>query len=130
MADRKETPDILGDLLGAGEPAEAPEEEASKPARQPRGKTAEKQASKPAEEAREPAPAPPSGEKAKATLYFAPETIEALEAGWLQLRRLIQTERRNQISKSSIVETALLIALEDLKKKGEKSQLARRLEEQ
>ena len=126
MADRKQTPDILGSVLGAEEepaappPAKAPEE-ASKPAKQPRGKAAE--------EAREPAPAP-SGEKAKVTLYFAPETVEALEAGWLQLRRLIQTERRNQISKSSIVETALLIALEDLKKKGERSQIAGRLEEQ
>jgi len=52
--------------------------------------------------------------------------VEALEEGWLELRKLADKKDRGQISKSLIVELALQLALEDLEKKGADSSLARR----
>lgn len=136
MADRKDLPDIMGGLLNgsaskkAQQPAEQPaslpvgqaaaqpaEQPTRKPARQPRGKPAKQQL---------PA-SPDSEEKAKCTFYLSQETVDALEDGWLQLRRLARD--RASVSKSGIVEAALQIALEELAKKGELSELAGRLAE-
>jgi len=122
MADREQLPDIMSGLLGGkAKQAEAPEpaaQPASKPAKRPASRTVRQKASK--------APPPPdSEEKAKATFYLSQETVDLLEDGWLRLRRLA-TDRAS-VSKSAIVEAALEIALEDLAKYGEQSELASKL---
>jgi len=122
MADRKKTPDILGSLLGDTSKTEyhntgIPEyHKASKPELQP---TIKPVSQKKAEEA---GPA----QKVKATFYLDAQAVEALEAGWMELRKLADKKDRSQISKSLIVELALKLALEDLEKKGADSSLARR----
>jgi hypothetical protein len=157
MADRKETPDILGGLLGDKKP-KAPQEknekeEAKKPAYHNTGmpeyhkdsKTVKQQARKPSKQpASKPAGQKPqrtdkadeeatsdsgevSGEKLKATYYLAIEVVDALEEGWYQLRRMASTDNRTSISKSLIVETALQITLEELNTSGQKSRIAKRL---
>ena len=131
MADRKKTPDILGSLLGDTIKPEyhntgIPEyHKDSKPELQPTIKTVRKPTSKPVSqkkpEAQEPA------EKVKATYYLDAEVVEALEEGWMELRKLADKKSRGQISKSLIVELALQMALEDLRKKGSDSLLAKKL---
>ena len=151
MADRKETPDILGGLLGDMK-AKTPEEQredtsktvkqntiktesqntiktAKQPTRKPvsqsTSKTEVKTTSKPA---KTPTEAPePSGEKVKATYYIAIEAVEALDEGWLQLRKLSSTDTRTSISKSLIVEEAIQIVLDELKKSGQKSRIAKKI---
>lgn len=83
-------------------------QQASTPVQQPDSAPAQQQASKPI----------------KATFYFRPETAEALEEAWIKLRRTIGKTRQSQVSKSEIVETALLLALEDLEKNKDKSSIA------
>lgn len=150
MADRKQTPDILGSLLGDIKP-EAPKKEDtikteyhkagipeyhkdSKPVRQSTSKTEGKPTSKPASQkagrpvsapAKKPQEAPEEPEKLKATYYISIEAIDALEASWMQLRKMASTDARSSISKSLIVETALRIVLDELKTKGSSSQIAR-----
>lgn len=154
MADRKRTPDILTDILGGGpSPAPAPRPEASipasqeaglpvrqdtsKPARQDTGKPASQPTRKPArQQARTPAsqqasktaeePAP-GGDRLKATYYLSSEAMAGLDEAWLQLRRMAKAEDRTRISKSLMVEQAILLALEELEAEGAESRLARRL---
>jgi outer membrane biosynthesis protein TonB len=151
-ADRKQTPDILGSLLGDKKPEEQPEEkpeDTSKPEYHKDSKPEEQQARKPVEkptsktvsqktqqpdkqltEAPKPVREPSreaSGEKVKATYYLAIEAIEALEEGWYQLRKLAPTDARTGISKSLIVEEALQIVLEELEKAGQKSRIAKKI---
>lgn len=139
MADRKKTPDILEDLLGGAEPEPTKkpvDQPASTPVRHKAGTPAQKPTSEPVIQAktgrpkREKKPAPPveapPGEKVKATFYLSAEVVEALEAGWIQLRRLTPKDRRGQVSKSMIVELAVQEALEDLDSKKERSNLARK----
>lgn len=132
MVDRKQTPDILGSLLGnkkteaLGEDTIKPEyHKAIKPVKQPASKTANSLTSKTVRQKKEKPvkeeEAP--GKKVKATYYISSEIVESLEDGWLQLRRLSPREKRGQISKSLIVELALQIALEELENKKDKSSL-------
>lgn len=137
MADRKKTPDILGSLLGDTSKTEyhntgipeyhndsKPElQHTSKPVRKPTGKTVSKPTSKPVSQKK--AEAQPA-EKVKATYYLDTELVEALEDGWMELRRLADKKDRGQISKSLIVELALQLALEDLEKRGTESSLAKK----
>ena len=122
MADRKKTPDILGSLLGDTIKPEyhntgIPEyHKDSKPELQP----ASKPVSQKKPEAQEPA------EKVKATYYLDAEVVEALEEGWMELRKLADKKSRGQISKSLIVELALQLALDDLEKRGADSSLAKK----
>lgn len=121
MADRKKTPDILGSLLGDTSKPEyhntgIPEyHNDSKPVRQ--------STSKPARQKKAQAQAPDTApaEKVKATFYLDAKTVEALEDGWIQLRKL--ADNRGRISKSLIVELALDMALEELEKRGSESSL-------
>lgn len=136
MSKREETPDVLGQLLGgrAQRPPEkeTPEERAKadapseeEPQEKPTSMPARQQASKPARQrASKPVELPASDEKAKATYYLSPETLDALEGAWLRLRRLAGQDKRGQISKSAIVEASLLMALEELRAKEEESRLA------
>lgn len=144
MADRKETPDILGGLLGDKKKEDTIKPEYhndSKPVKQPtskpvshkNSKTVEKSTSKPVKQLKDATGKPEepsteaSGEKVKATYYIAIEEVEALEEGWYQLRKMASTDNRTSISKSLIVETALQIVLEELEKSGQKSRLAKKL---
>ncbi len=132
MRDRKKTPDILGSLLGdtskpeyhnAGIPVHHND---SKPVLQPTSKTVSQSTSKPARQKKAQAQAPDTApaEKVKATFYLDAKIVEALEDGWIQLRKL--ADNRGRISKSLIVELALDMALEELKKKGSESSLCKR----
>lgn len=137
MADRKKTPDILGSLLGDTSMPEyhntgipeyhndsKPElQPTSKPVRKSTGKTVSKPTSKPVSQKK--AEAQPA-EKVKATYYLDAEVVEALEEGWMELRKLADKKDRGQISKSLIVELALQLALEDLEKRGADSSLAKK----
>jgi len=138
MADRKKTPDILGSLLGdtikpeyhnTGIPEyhkdSKPElQSTSKPVRKSTGKTVSKPTSKPVSQ-KKAEPQEPA-EKIKATYYLDAEVVEALEEGWMELRRLADKKDRGQISKSLIVELALQLALDDLEKRGADSSLAKK----
>ena len=123
MAERKKTPDILGSLLGDTSKTEyhntgIPEyHNDSKPELQ----STSKPASQKKAEAEEPA------EKVKATFYLDSKAVEALEDGWMELRKLADKRSRGRISKSLMVELALQLALEDLRKKGSDSLQAKKL---
>ena len=134
MRDRKKTPDILGSLLGdtskpeyhnAGIPVHHND---SKPVLQPTSKTVSQSTSKPARQkkaqAQAQAPDTAPAEKVKATFYLDAKTVEALEDGWIQLRKL--ADNRGRISKSLIVELALDMALEELEKRGSESSLCKK----
>lgn len=129
MADRKKTPDILGSLLGDTSKPEyhntgIPEyHNDSEPELQPTSKPVRKRTSKPARQKKAQAQAPDTApaEKVKATFYLDAKTVEALEDGWIQLRKL--ADNRGRISKSLIVELALDMALEELEKRGSESSL-------
>lgn len=138
MADRKKTPDILGSLLGDTSKTEyhntgipeyhndsKPElQSTSKPVRKSTSKTVSKPTSKTVGQ-KKPLETGPA-EKVKATFYLEAGIVEALEEGWMELRKLADKKDRGQISKSLIVEQALKLALEDLEKRGAESSLARR----
>lgn len=64
-----------------------------------------------------------AGQKVKATFYLAPEVEEALEATWMQLRRI--TGRK--VSKSELVEAALKALASDVAQKGARSPFVRDL---
>lgn len=115
MADRKTTPNIMGELLGekpepATKRAEPPEQRNSRPLRQHAVVPSIQHAG--------------NWKPVKATYYFSPETIEAIEEAWIKLRRLAGTTGRSGVSKSLIVERAIQMALKELDRKGDKSQLA------
>jgi len=58
-----------------------------------------------------------------ATFYFHPEVLSRLEGAWLDLRR----HTSSPVSKSAIVEAALVTALEDLERNGPESEFVRML---
>ena len=132
MADRKKTPDILGSLLGDTSKPEyhntgIPEyHNDSKPELQSTSKPARKTTSKPVSQKKK-AEAEEPAEKVKATFYLDSKAVEALEDGWMELRKLADKRSRGRISKSLMVEMALQMALEDLQKKGSDSLLADKL---
>ena len=133
MADRKKTPDILGSLLGDTSKTEyhntgIPEyHNDSKPVRKSTSKPVSKPTGKPVSQ-KKPEPQEPA-EKVKATYYLDAEAVEALEEGWMELRKLADKKDRGQISKSLIVELALKLALEELEKRGAESSLAKKCRE-
>ncbi len=132
MADRKKTPDILGSLLGDTSKPEyhntgIPEyHNDSKPELQSTSKPARKTTSKPVSQKKKAQDQEPA-EKVKATFYLDSKAVEALEDGWMELRKLADKRSRGRISKSRMVEMALQMALEDLQKKGSDSLLADKL---
>ena len=114
MAERKTTPNIMGELLG-GKPALV--EQQDKPKQQRASASLQHHTVTPVRQYDS------SSKPIKATYYFSPDTIEAIDDAWMQLRRLAGPER-SSVSKSLIVETAIQIALKELERKGGKSQLA------
>ena len=143
MADRKMTPDILGNLLG-GSDQELPKKPEDKPVSQPTikpeyhntgipayhkdSKTVDQPTIKPASHKKKPAKVQKaSGDKIKATYYIASKIVDSLEDGWIQLRKISPKEVRGQISKSLIVELAIQMALDELETKGKESRLVKRI---
>lgn len=63
------------------------------------------------------------GKNRAAIFYLCPDVLTRLEAAWLNLRR----DTGSPVSKSAIVEAALVTALEDLDRHGLKSRFARML---
>jgi hypothetical protein len=130
---RKTTPDVLGNLLGEDEETTKSQDDMT--ANQQTSKTVNRQDSKPSKQqagkpSKQFSAMLASEEKKKSTLYFAPETVYALDEAKLQLRRMLEPDNLKAISKSSIAEAALLLALQDLAKKGEDSAIARLLAKQ
>lgn len=133
MADRKQTPqNLLDNLLGGGQGAGIPARQdtsttvtqrASKPVRRPPSKTVEEAPKRPLETLHR----PPEGERPKATYYLSQQALDGLDEAWLKLRKMATAEDRARVSKSIIVEQAILLALAELEAKGKKSPLAQRL---
>ena len=128
MVARKETPDILSDVLGskpmnAVVAAKAPK--ASTTEHHNYGKTESLNASKPAHQQTpaktvEPA-ADEDADKVKVTFYISADAVESLESAWLSLRKLTKQRTRRSTSKSKIVEAAIRMAAQDVADKGEQS---------
>lgn len=133
MDKRKETPDILGALLGGESSETSPGpagQEAVKPAEIQASKPARRQASKlrkVTESSKTEEPEEELAGKVKATYYLSLDTLDRLEDGWLKLRRMADREQRTSISKSLILDLALQIALDGLEQKGSGSELAGRI---
>lgn len=104
---RKDTPNLMGDLLSGKKASKPAEQQDSQP---------EEPAARPAEEL-----------KLKRTFYLSQAGTNALEELQYQLRRLASLEDRGQVSYSLIVERAILLALEDLQEQGQASRIASRL---
>ena len=114
MAERKTTPNIMGVLLG-----EKPEPAAKhvKPPKQRASISVQQHTGIPVQQS------DGNLKPIKATYYFSPETIEAIDEAWMKLRRLAGAGR-SSVSKSLIVEKAIQMALKELEHKGDKSQIA------
>jgi len=123
-ADRKQTPDILGGLLGDTSKPEyhkdskTVKQQDSKPVEKPTSKTVSQNTIKTApaatdtlEPVKESFTEASEDKKIKATYYITIDAVEALEEGLYQLRKMSSTDARSSISKSLIVETALQIVL-------------------
>ncbi len=90
MADRKQTPDIMSELMGDRGVS-------SKTVKQQDGKTVKMRPGKPADPTK----------TIKATFYLSPESIDSLERVWMERRRRADPEERGRISKSLLVEEAI-----------------------
>jgi hypothetical protein len=114
MPKRKETPpDIMSSLLSGKK---------DEPAPKPPTLT----------ETRKPAPAVQETgepESIKITVYLSEDTAYGLDEAKGSLRRLLKPDRARTITKSSIVEAALSLALQELQEKQEDSSLAKYLED-
>lgn len=141
MVARRETPDILSDVLGTkplnasgaktlktGKPEHRndgkPEyHNTSIPERRNDGSSAEQRvvddSPAPADEA--------DADKVKVTFYISSDAVESLETAWLSLRKLVKKGTRRSASKSKIVEAAIRMAAQDVADKGERSQFVNAL---
>lgn len=128
MSKRRSTPKLMDDLLSGNRPANT-----RKPAKQNTGIPEEPPQTPPQAQSRQPQSSqhrpqtPPAyeEEKGKATFYLAQGVQYDLDTAQIQLRRLAPPYiKKQQLSKSAIVEAALRIAYEDLEQKGPNSQLA------
>ena len=69
-----------------------------------------------------PPPAPPEEEKLRATIYFSPGMAERLDEAIPQLKRLTGL-RGHAVSRSAVVEAALIVALDDMEQREDRSGL-------
>ena len=105
MSKRKATPNMMGNMLtGISDTSE------KTPAPPPA----------PAEDAYTPPPV-------KGTYYISPDADDALEEARRTLRRLLQPDRKHDVTKSKIVDAAILMAVQELRERGAESALARAL---
>ena len=116
MSDR--TPDdLLGSLLTGKKTAPEDTEKPQKEPIQAEDRSSRKKASESFLES--------PGGKAKATYYLDESVLSKLDEAWLALRKM--AINRTSISKSWIVEQAILMAVQELESKGSKSKIAKRI---
>lgn len=96
---RKQTPDIMAELMRADKAAPPVSQQASKPAKRKASRSTPQ----------------PAADKVKATFYFTAGGLEALEASWMQLRQQAGAAR-GQVSRSGLVEVALLRLQDELRR--------------
>ena len=125
MSKRRSTPKLMDDLLSGNR-----QQNTSKPAKQNADIPAESQQAPPVRPRQQQPPryqAPPQDEqKAKATFYMAQDVQFDLDDAQIQLRRLApRYVKKQQLSKSAIVEAALRLAFEELEQQGPNSRLAK-----
>lgn len=126
MVARRETPDILSDVLGS-KPASiiAKGTHDSKPEHHNTGKTEHPNSAIPAKQHIPSEPLKPitdeEGDKVKVTFYISSDAVQSLEDAWLSLRKLTKQRTRRSTSKSKIVEAAIRMAAQDVADKGEQS---------
>lgn len=121
MVARRETPDILSDVLGNKPLPQITSTKLSKlstPEHHDSVKSANQQLTVPAFK--------PSvdedNDKVKVTFYISSDAVESLENAWLSLRKMAKQKTGRNTSKSKIVEAAIRIAAQDVVDKGERSQ--------
>jgi hypothetical protein len=128
MVARKETPDILSDVLGNKllHASVTKEPKPSTPEYHNYGKKDRLNTSKPVSQQGNTRPLKATvdgeGDKVKVTFYISSEAVESLENAWLSLRKLAKQRTRRSTSKSKIVEAAIRMAAQDVADKGEQSQ--------
>ncbi len=126
MSKRRSTPKLMDDLLSGNRPANT-----RKPANQNTSIPEESQQQQPVvPPRRQQTPryqaAQPVEDKAKATFYIAQDVQFDLDDAQSQLRRLAPRYiKKQQLSKSAIVEAALRLAFEELEQQGPNSRLAK-----
>lgn len=125
---REETPDILGDVLGADdtgegesaqttEAADADEEQGREEAADSSGQEGGVDRSSSAEDT----------PKRKATYYLREDTLSELEEVWFQLRQRAGEGEKRKVSKSAIVEAAIEAVIDELKSDEEGSAVLQKL---
>lgn len=114
----KDFPDVMGELL-SGSSGSDKSQQAGIPANQDTSKPASQDTGEPVSQ--------PETPKVKATYYLSSETVDALEAAKLALRRLAPAGNKRQISTSAIVDVAIQLAMNELEAQGSQSQLASKL---
>lgn len=144
MAERRPTPDILGGLLDGNNAVKTERHNTIKTVTQkdvipenhkvvktPRQQNGIEENQKDVKTAKQQAVnqdvASENASKTKATFYVADEALNKLEEIWLQLRQAAPAKKRAGISKSGIIEAALLIVARDLDDHGNDSAIARAL---
>ena len=63
----------------------------------------------------------------KVSYYITPDADDALEGARRTLRRILQPDHKHDVTKSKIVDAAILMAVEDLRANGMESVLAKAL---
>lgn len=126
MVARKETPDILSDVLGSKPLNAAPKSiSTSKPEHLNTGKSEHHNASKIATQTKPHVSLEPltneEVDKVKVTFYISSDAVQSLEDAWLSLRKLSKQRTKRGTSKSKIVEAAIRMAAQDVADKGEQS---------
>jgi hypothetical protein len=101
----------------------------AEPASRNTSKTVERQADEASNQQAAVTPAPQDDKPAKAKLthYVNEEAAEAVDKAHYLLRRMVPVKERGSISKSDIVEAALLAMIADLEANGAASEVARRV---
>lgn len=124
---REETPDILGDVLGSEEGGGNATEIATGGDEVDEGQEREEVSGSTRGEGDTDRTSSSGGEaKRKATYYLREETLSELEEVWFRLRQRADEGEKRRVSKSAIVEAALLDAIDDFNDGGN-STIAQRL---
>jgi len=100
---RKQTPDIMSELMAGQEKASKPVKRyTSKTVYQHTGKTVKQRTSTPVSQRAVSGATPllPEQKPIKATFYLSPQAIQALEQLWMKRRQKADPQQRGRISKS------------------------------
>lgn len=124
---REETPDILGDVLGSDNTSgsstrttEAPDDSGEEQGKEKMSDPAEEEGGTDRSNGSNEVP------KRKATYYLREDTLSELEEVWFRLRQRADEGEKRRVSKSAVVEAALVEAIDDFNDGGD-STIAQRL---